>query len=49
LNDETGFESYYNFAITPALQFSVDAQFIEPNIGSTDDTWILGIRLFTRF
>jgi len=49
LDDETGFEVFYNFAITPALQISINAQWIEPGIESTDDTWVLGSRLFTRF
>jgi porin len=50
LDDETGIEAFYNFAITPWLQLSADVQWIDPGIkASDDDTWVLGTRLFTRF
>jgi porin len=47
--DETGFEVFYNYAITPSIQLSVDAQWIDPGITSSDDTVVLGTRLFTQF
>jgi carbohydrate-selective porin OprB len=48
LDDETGIEAFYNFALTPAVHLSVDIQWIDPGIQLTDDTWVLGSRLFTR-
>ncbi len=49
LQDETGVEAYYNFAITPWLNLSADAQWIDPGITNTDEELILGLRLNTRF
>ncbi len=49
LKDEVGFEAYYNYAITPWMQLSVDAQYIDQGIASSDNAWVLGTRLFTRF
>jgi len=49
LDDETGVEAFYNFALTPFVNFSVDIQWIDPGIESTDDTWVFGSRMFTRF
>jgi len=49
LDDEHGVEAFYNFAITPAVHLSLDVQWIDPGIQSTDDTWVVGTRLFTRF
>jgi porin len=49
LQDEVGVEAYYNFAITPWLQLSADVQWINPGITSSDDAWVLGSRLNTRF
>lgn len=49
LEDEVGFEAFYNLAITPWLQLSVDLQWINPGIQSTKDTLVLGTRLFTQF
>jgi len=48
LDDEFGLEAFYNFAITPALQFSVDVQWIDPGVELTDDTVVVGTRLFFR-
>ena len=49
LQDEEGVEAYYNYAITPWLQLSADVQWISPGIKSSDDAWVLGTRLYTRF
>lgn len=49
LRDEVGVEAYYNFAVTPWLNVSADAQWIEPGISNTDDELILGLRVNTRF
>jgi len=49
LGDEVGVEAFYNFAITPWLQLSLDAQWISPGIQSSDNAWVLGTRLNTRF
>ncbi len=49
VQDEVGLEAYYNLALTPALQLSFDVQWIEPGITNTDDTVVLGTRLFMRF
>jgi len=49
LDDETGFEAYYNFAITPWAQISADAQYIKQGIKTSDNAWVLGSRLSLRF
>jgi porin len=49
LRDEVGVEAFYNFAITPYLQLSLDAQWISPGIRSSDDALVLGTRLNIRF
>jgi hypothetical protein len=50
LGDEVGVEAFYNFAITPWAQLTVDAQWIaEPGIQRSDEAWVLGTRLNTRF
>lgn len=49
LADEVGVEAFYNFAITPWLQLSFDAQWISQAIRSSDDAVALGTRLNTRF
>ena len=49
VQDEVGVEAYYNLAITPWLQLSADVQWINPGITSSDDAWVLGSRLNTRF
>jgi porin len=50
LDDEVGVEAFYNLAITPWLQLSFDAQWIaSPGKASSDDAWVLGTRLNTRF
>ena len=49
LEDEVGFDAFYNFAITPSVQLSADIQWIAPGIESSDDAVVLGTRLFIRF
>ena len=49
LGDEVGVEAFYNFAITPSLQLSADAQFIKSGMTPNDDAFVAGTRLFTRF
>jgi porin len=49
LGDEVGVEAFYNFAITPYVQLTLDAQWISPGIQSSDNAWVLGTRLNTRF
>jgi porin len=49
LDDENGFEAFYNFALTPAIQLSFDVQWINPVVTRTDDAVVLGTRLFMRF
>ncbi len=48
---ETGFEAYYNLALTPALQMAFTAQYIiDPLLNnSSDDVFILGGRLQLSF
>jgi len=49
LEDEVGFEAYYNLAITPAVQLSFDLQWSDPGLDGVDDAVVLGTRLFVRF
>ena len=49
LQDEVGLEAFHNFAITPYLQLSLDAQWISPGVKSSDNAWVLGTRLNIRF
>jgi porin len=49
LKDELGVEAYYNFAITPWLQVSVDAQYIDQGLKTSNDAWVMGSRLNIRF
>jgi len=49
LDDEFGVEAYYNLAITPWLQVSVDAQYITPGLTTSKNAWVLGSRLNVRF
>jgi porin len=48
LQDEVGGEAFYNFAITPYLQLSLDAQWISPGIRSSDNAVVLATRLNIR-
>lgn len=49
IKDELGVEAYYNFAITPWLQVSVDGQYIDQGIKTSNDAWVMGSRLNIRF
>jgi porin len=49
LDDELGFEAYYNFAVTPWLQVSADVQWVDQGISTSDDAWVVGSRLTIRF
>ena len=50
LGDEVGLEAFYNFAITPYVQLSFDAQWIvDPGKQSSDHAVVLGTRLNIRF
>lgn len=50
LQDEVGLEAFYNFAITPWMQLSFDAQWIaKPGRQSSEEPWVLGTRLNMRF
>ena len=48
LDDELGFEAYYNFAVTPWLQVSADVQWVDQGISTSDDAWVIGSRLTIR-
>ena len=47
--DEVGFEAFYNLAVTPWAQLTFDVQWINPGVTNTDDTVVLGTRLFIPF
>jgi len=49
LRNEVGLESFYNFAITPWLQLSGDAQWLSSAKPSSRNAWVLGTRLNARF
>jgi len=49
LGDEKGMEVFYNFAITPAVQLSIDVQWIRPAIRLSSDATVVGARLNLRF
>ena len=49
VEDEVGFDAFYNFAITPSVQLSADIQWIASGIESSDDAVVIGTRLFIRF
>ncbi|MGR8921650.1 MAG: carbohydrate porin [Gammaproteobacteria bacterium] len=49
LENEWGFEAFYNYAITPAIQASLDLQYSDSGIAANDDGFVVGMRLFTQF
>ena len=49
LRKEVGLEGFYNFAITPWLQLSGDAQWLSSAKRSSENAWVLGTRLNVRF
>lgn len=49
LHDEWGVEAFYNVAVTPWAQFTVDLQYVEGARPRADDALVLGARLKLRF
>ena len=49
LQDEIGFEVFYNFAVTPWLQVTADLQYVRSAETSVGDTVIPGFRVMTQF
>lgn len=49
LENELGFEAFYNYAITPAIQASLDLQYSDSGVTTVDDGFVVGMRLFTQF
>jgi hypothetical protein len=49
LDDETGAEIFYNYAITPAIQASLDLQYNESAVTTVDSGFVAGLRLFAQF
>jgi len=48
LHDESGWEAFYNFAVTPWFRITADAQFIEPGL-ATESAVFLGLRNQIKF
>jgi hypothetical protein len=40
---------FYNYAITPSIQASLDLQYIDSGLARVDDALVIGLRLFTPF
>jgi hypothetical protein len=50
LDDHTeGFECFYNIALTPAAQLTLDAQLIDSAPSNLDSAVVLGMRLKIEF
>jgi porin len=49
LDDEWGAEIFYNYAITPSVQASLDLQYSDSGITTADNGVVVGMRLFTQF
>lgn len=49
VDDGYGFEAFYNFAITPAVRFSTNLQYVSSGFSGIDDTFALSTRLQLRF
>ena len=49
LGDEWGAEIFYNYAITPSIQFTLDLQYIDSGVSTADNAFVVGLRLFTLF
>ncbi len=45
VGNETGGEAFYNLALAPWLQLTLDAQVIDSALPGVDTTWVLGTRL----
>lgn len=48
MDDEVGYEAFYNFAITPWAQITADVQYIDQGIETSDEAWVFGSRLTLR-
>ena len=49
LDNEWGAEIFYNYAITPAVQATLDLQYNNSAVTKVDEGVVLGLRLFTQF
>jgi porin len=49
LDNEIGAEVFYNYAITPAIQATLDLQYSNSGVTVVDDSVVVGLRLFTQF
>jgi len=49
LDDEWGAEIFYNYAITPSIQLTLDLQYIDQAVDTVDNAFVVGLRLFTQF
>ena len=49
LGDEFGAEIFYNYAITPSIQASLDLQYSDSGVTTVGDGFVVGLRLFTQF
>ena len=49
LDDEWGAEIFYNYAIAPSIQATLDLQYIDSGVNTVDDAFVVGMRLFTQF
>lgn len=47
--DSQGMETYYEYAVTPAVHLTPSLQWVEPSQQRVDSSWILGLRMFTVF
>lgn len=47
--DTEGIEAFYEFALTPWLHVTPDVQWIQPSQDRVDDSWVVGLRVFTSF
>jgi len=49
LQDESGFEVFYNVAVTPWFRITADVQFVTPAVGDFPDTTYVGIGTYVKF
>lgn len=47
--DTQGVEAFYEFALTPWLHVTPDVQWVQPSQDRVDDSWVVGVRVFTSF
>ncbi len=48
-DDSQGMEAYYQIALTPAVHLSPNIQWIQPSQQRVEQSWVLGMRLYTAF